>query len=220
MGGWDSVRLQVNARLASSPTHSQAAWWGFAGAGWLPVFGMLFSAAIHSPAASIYANYSTATRSERSLAPAFIVGGMIAALMPVLAGVIGILAVARYGLDAGLAGYDNITRIASEISPVMGGVAIAAVLAAVISSGGPILLASATMLVRDWMPSSATYSSERRLKTYRVVTVCYAVLAALVAWWLATQTDMSILDLLLFGFAMVVPRGGGCASGGAVSGAT
>jgi SSS family solute:Na+ symporter len=205
MGGWDSVTQQVNARLASSPTHSQAAWWGFAGAGWLPVFGMLFSAAIHSPAASIYANYSTATRTERSLAPAFIVGGMIAALMPVLAGVIGILAVARYGLDAGLAGYDNITTIASEISPVMGGVAIAAVLAAVISSGGPILLASATMLVRDWMPSSADYSSERRLRTYRLVTVCYAVLAALVAWWLATGTDVSILDLLLFGFAMVVP---------------
>ena len=130
---------------------------------------------------------------------------MIAGLMPVFAGVIGILAVARYGLDAGLAGYDNITRIASEISPVMGGVAIAAVLAAVISSGGPILLASATMLVRDWMPSSATYSSERRLKTYRVVTICYAVLAALVAWWLATRTDTSILDMLLFGFAMVVP---------------
>ena len=205
MGGWDAVTLLVNARLASSPDRSPEAWWGFAGAGWLPIFGMLFAAAIHSPAASVYANFSTATRSERSLAPAFIVGGMIAALMPVFAGVIGILAVARYGLDAGLAGYDNITRIASEISPVMGGVAIAAVLAAVISSGGPILLASATMLVRDWMPSSASFSSERRLKTYRVVTVCYAVLAALVAWWLATRTDMSILDLLLFGFAMVVP---------------
>ena len=121
MGGWDSVTVQVNARLASSPSHSQAAWWGFAGAGLLPVFGMLFSAVIHSPAASIYANYSTATRSERSLVPAFIVGGLIAALMPILAGAIGILAVARYGLNAGLAGYDNITTIASEISPVMGG---------------------------------------------------------------------------------------------------
>jgi SSS family solute:Na+ symporter len=205
MGGWDAVTLQVDARLAASPAHSQAGWWGFAGAGWLPAFGMLFAAAIHSPAASIYANFSTATRSERSLAPAFIVGGMIAALMPILAGVIGILAVAQYGLDAGLAGYDNITAIASEISPLMGGIAIAAVLAAVISSGGPILLSSATMLVRDWMPSSAGYSSERRLRTYRLVTVCYAVVAALVAWWFATQTEMSILDLLLFGFAMVVP---------------
>ena len=205
MGGWDAVTLQVNASLAASPSHSQSAWWGFAGAGWLPAFGMLFSAVIHTPAVSIYANYATATKSERSLAPAFIVGGMIAALMPILAGVIGILAVARYGLGAGLAGYDNITTVASEISPVMGGVAIAAVLAAVISSGGPFLLASATMFVRDWMPSSVAYSSERRLRMYRVVTICYAVLAALVAWWLATRTEMSILDLLLFGFAMVVP---------------
>ena len=36
MGGWDSVTLQVNARPASSPTHFEAAWWGLAGAGWLP----------------------------------------------------------------------------------------------------------------------------------------------------------------------------------------
>ncbi len=205
MGGWDAVTAQVNANLAASPDHSEAAWWGFSGAGWLPVFGMLFAAAVHSPAASIYANFSTATKTERSLVPAFIAAGMIAALMPIFAGLIGILAVSRYGLDAGLAGYDNITRVAYEISPVMGGMAIAAVLAAVISSGGPILLSSATMLVRDWMPSSAEYSSERRLRTYRIVTVCYAVIAALVAWVLATQTDTSILDLLLFGFAMVVP---------------
>ena len=166
---------------------------------------MFFSATIHSPAASIYANYSTATRSERSLAPAFIAGGAIAALMPVLAGLIGILTVARYGTDSGLAGYRNLTTLAAEISPVMGGIALAAVLAAVISSGGPILLSSATMFVRDWIPSASTYSSARRLRAYRTVTVGYALISALIAWWIATSTRVSILDLLLFAFAMVVP---------------
>ena len=67
-------------------THSQAVWWGLAGAGWLPVFGMLFAAVIHSPTASIYANFSTATRGERSLVPAFVIGGVIAALMPAFIG--------------------------------------------------------------------------------------------------------------------------------------
>ena len=33
----------------------------------------------------------------------------------------------------------------------------------------------------------------------------YAVVAALAAWVVATRTTISILDLLLFGFAMVVP---------------
>ena len=87
----------------------------------------------------------------------------------------------------------------------MGGVALAAVLAAVISSGGPILLSSATMFVRDWLPFTRSYDSAQRLRAYRVTTVIYAVLAALAAWVVATQTDISILDLLLFGFAMVVP---------------
>ena len=169
------------------------------------IMAMFFSATIHSPAASIYANYSTATRSERSLAPAFIAGGAIAALMPILAGIVGILTVARYGPDPGLVGYSNLTTLAAEISPIWGGIALAAVLAAVISSGGPILLSSATMFVRDWMPWASKYSSGRKLRSYQRVTVCYALLSALIAWWIATGTTVSILDMLLFGFAMVVP---------------
>ena len=83
--------------------------------------------------------------------------------------------------------------------------ALAAVLAAVISSGGPILLSSATMFVRDWLPFTRRYDSAQRLRAYRTTTVVYAVVAALAAWFVATRTDISILDLLLFGFAMVVP---------------
>ena len=203
-GGWDVVTQQVDAGLART-SGTPGRWWAFTGGGMGAILAMFFSATIHSPAASIYANYSTAIRSERSLAPAFIVGGAIAALMPILAGVVGILTLARYGPNQGLAGYRNLTTLAAEISPIWGGVALAAVLAAVISSGGPILLSGATMFVRDWMPWTREYSSERRLRFYRRVTVGYAVLSALVAWWIATGTTVSILDMLLFAFAMVVP---------------
>ncbi len=204
LGGWTGVQASIGEHLAAA-SRSEAAWWGFAGAGWLPVFGMFFSAAVHTPAASIYTNYSTAARSERSIAPAFLLGGLIGAVMPILAGVVGILTTARYGLDAGLGGYRNLTTLASEISPVVGGVALAAVLAAVISSGGPILLSSATMFVRDWLPFTREYSSEKQLKAYQITTTIYAFVAALAAWFVATYTNVSILDLLLFGFAMVVP---------------
>ena len=88
---------------------------------------------------------------------------------------------------------------------VVGGVALAAVLAAVISSGGPILLSSATMFVRDWLPFTGNYTSDQQLKAYRITTTIYAFLAAIAAWFVATYTTISILDLLLFGFAMVVP---------------
>lgn len=203
-GGWSAVTEQVNAQLASSSS-SHAGWWRFAGGGWMAILAMFFSATVHSPAASIYANYSTATRTERSLAPAFIAAGAIAALMPVFAGIIGILTVARFGPDSGLAGYRNLTTLAAEISPIMGGIALAAVLAAVISSGGPILLSGATMFVRDWIPSARRYSSDRRLRAYQGVTVVYALISALIAWWIAVSTRVSILDLLLFAFAMVLP---------------
>ena len=204
LGGWNTVTASVDGHLDAA-SQNPAAWWGFSGAGWLPVFGMFFAAAVHTPAASVYTNYSTAARSERHIAPAFLVAGVIAALMPMLAGLIGVLTTAKYGLDAGLSGYRNLTTLASEISPVVGGVALAAVLAAVISSGGPILLSSATMFVRDWLPSIAGASSDQELKAYRVTTTIYAFTAALAAWIVATYTSVSILDLLLFGFAMVVP---------------
>ena len=204
LGGWSEVTATIGEHLAAA-SRDEAAWWGFAGAGWLPVFGMFFSAAVHTPAASIYTNYSTAAKSERHIAPAFLLGGLIGAIMPVLAGLVGILTTARYGLDVGLSGYRNLTTLASEISPVVGGIALAAVLAAVISSGGPILLSSATMLVRDWLPFTRSYSSDQQLKAYRITTTIYAFVAALAAWIVATYTTVSILDLLLFGFAMVVP---------------
>ena len=204
LGGWSAVTATIGEHLADA-SQSEAAWWGFVGAGWLPVFGMFFAAAVHSPAASVYTNYSTAAKTERHIAPAFLLAGVIAAMMPILAGLVGILTTARYGLDAGLVGYRNLTTLASEISPVMGGVALAAVLAAVISSGGPILLSSATMFVRDWLPFTRNHSSDQQLKAYRITTTVYAFLAAIAAWLVATYTTPSILDLLLFGFAMVVP---------------
>ena len=204
LGGWSAVTATIGIHLADA-SRSEATWWGFTGAGWLPVFGMFFAAAVHTPAASVYTNYSTAAKSERHIWPAFLLAGLIAAVMPMLAGLIGILTTSRYGLDAGLNGYRNLTTLASEISPVIGGVALAAVLAAVISSGGPILLSSATMLVRDWLPFTRNYTSDQRLKAYRITTTIYAFFAAIAAWFVATYTTISILDLLLFGFAMVVP---------------
>src|SRR5918999_1922780 len=102
--------------------------------------------------------------------------------MPFLAGIIGIETLAKYGAAAQLSSYQTLTRLAIDINPWIGGIALAAVLAAVVSSGGPILLSSATMLVRDWIPSSAGWDPQRRLRAYRTTTVAYGMLAALVAW--------------------------------------
>jgi SSS family solute:Na+ symporter len=207
LGGWPTVVTNVDAALVASGT-SPEAWWGFAGAGWIAVLAMIFSAVIHTPAASVYVNFATAARSERAVLPAFLLGGLIALPMPILAGWIGIETLAKYGASAQLASYQTVTRLASEINPWLGGVALAAVLAAVVSSGGPILLSSATMFVRDWIPASRSWDGARRLRAYRVTTVVYGTLAAFVAW---LGPVGSILDLLLFGFAMVVPPAIGAA---------
>jgi SSS family solute:Na+ symporter len=201
LGGWDQVRAAVDATLTATQ-HDPALWWSIAGAGWLPVIGMFFAATMHTPAASVYVNFAAAGRDERAVKRAFILGGLIAMPMPFFAGIIGIETLAKYGASAQLSSYQTLTRLAIDINPWVGGIAIAAVLAAVVSSGGPILLSSATMFVRDWIPSSKSWTQDRRLRAYRTTTILYGSLAAVIAW---LGPISSILGLLLFGFAMVVP---------------
>ncbi len=201
VGGWDALESSVNAALLSTGA-DPAAWWSFSGGDWFAVVAMIFSAVIHTPATSVYVNFATAARTERAVVPAFLLGGLIAMPMPMLAGWIGVESLAKYGASAQLTSYQTVTRLATEINPWLGGIALAAVLAAVISSGGPILLSSAAMLVRDWWPASSAWEGARKLRAYRFVTIVYGMGAALMAW---LGPISSILDLLLFGFAMVVP---------------
>lgn len=201
MGGWEAVSTRATAALEAADRDVDA-WWSFVGMGWLPVIAMFFSATIHTPAASVYVNYATSARSENILIPAFLLAGGIAALMPLLSGIIGIEALARYGADTSIRSYAAITQVATDAGPIIGGVALAAILAALISSGGPILLASATLFVNDWLPSSREMSSTQRLRVYRLTSIVYGLGAATVAVF---ANITSVLELLLLGFAMVVP---------------
>lgn len=201
LGGWEAMTEKINVALAAAEK-PQASWWSFVGAGWGAVFGMFFSATVHTPGASVYVNFSSSARSEKIIIPAFLLGGLIGACMPLLAGWVGMETLAAYGADAQISSYSAITKLATELNPWVGGVALAAILAAVISSGGPILLSSSTMFVEDWLPFTKDYSPEKKLKAYRITTVVYGTIAALVAM---TANIGSILDLLLLGFAMVVP---------------
>ena len=201
-GGWSEVVSRVDEALVAGGEIEPTQWWSFNGAGWMAIIAMFIAAAIHTPAASIYVNFATAAKNEKSVVPAFLLAGLIASVMPFLAGSIGILTLAEYGGDAAGSGYALLTRFATQLNPFIGGIALAAVLAAVISSGGPILLSSSTMFVTDWVPGSQKWSSEKKLKAFRITTIVYGVLAATIAW---RGQIGSILDLLLFGFALVVP---------------
>ncbi len=201
MGGWTAVSERATAALVAADQDVDA-WWSFIGLGWLPVIAMFFSATIHTPAASVYVNYSTSANHERILIPAFLLAGVIAATMPFLSGLIGIEAVARYGVDTSIRSYASITQVATDAGPVIGGIALAAILAALISSGGPILLASATLFVNDWLPMARSMDSAKKLRLYRLTSVVYGFGAATIA---VVANISSVLELLLLGFAMVVP---------------
>jgi Na+/proline symporter len=205
LGGWDGVVSQANRALEAENLDS-GKWWSLVGMGWLPIIAMFFSATIHTPAASIYVNYSKSAKDENILIPAFLIAGMLAALMPLLSAIIGIEALAKYGADSGIGSYSSITRIAMDAGPFIGGVAVAAVLAALISSGGPILLASSTMVVNDWIPASKKYSLSKKLWVYRITSVIYGLLAASIACYFGYVVGTaSVLQWLLLGYAMVVP---------------
>ncbi|MCB1671356.1 MAG: sodium:solute symporter family protein [Gammaproteobacteria bacterium] len=201
MGGWSSMMDRADAMLVENNIPQQS-WWSFTGIGWASIIALFFSATLHTPAASVYCNYSTSARHENLLLPGFVLAGAMAAVMPFLAGFIGIGTLAEYGPESGLSSYRNITQLATDVGPIIGGVALAAILGALISSGAPILLGSATLFVNDWIPGSKNFSQEKRLRAYKVTTVVYGLVATTIAW----KADISsVLQLLLLGFAMVVP---------------
>lgn len=201
IGGWDQVVAQSNVALESSGK-DEASWWSFTGIGLATIIALFISATIHTPGASVYANYASSAAKEEYLIPGFFLAGIVAAIMPLVAGFIGILTMATYGAESGLSSYLNIAQLAIDTGPILGGIALAAVLAAVISSGAPILLASATMFVNDWIPASKEYSDQKKLRAYKIVTVVYGSSAAVIAY---LGNISSVLQLLLLGFAMVVP---------------
>lgn len=201
VGGWSEVVAQSEVMLAAADKDIPS-WWSFTGIGWATIIALFISATIHTPAASVYANYASSAGKQEYLIPGFLLAGVLAALMPLVAGFIGILTMVNYGSEAGLSGYLNIAQLAIDTGPLLGGIALAAVLAAVISSGAPILLGSATMLVNDWIPASKHYSSDQKLFAYKLVTVIYGTSAAFFAWYFNFG---SVLQFLLLGFAMVVP---------------
>ncbi len=201
LGGWPAVVERADTMLAAAGT-DETRWWSFTGIGWATIIALFISATIHTPAASVYANYASSAAKQDYLIPGFFLAGCIAAMMPLVAGFIGLLTMAAYGSESGLSSYLNIAQLAIDSGPILGGIALAAVLAAVISSGAPILLASATMFVDDWIPGAKHFSSEKKLRTYKLVTVVYGTVAAIVAW---LGNISSVLQLLLLGFAMVVP---------------
>jgi SSS family solute:Na+ symporter len=201
IGGWDQVVAQSSQALQEAGK-DEAKWWSFTGIGLATIIALFISATIHTPAASVYANYASSAGKEDYLIPGFFLAGVIAAIMPLVAGFIGILTIATYGSDSGLSSYLNIAQLAIDTGPILGGIALAAVLAAVISSGAPILLASSTMFVNDWIPASKNYSDEKKLRAYKIVTVVYGSSAAVIAY---VGNITSVLQLLLLGFAMVVP---------------
>ncbi len=201
LGGWSGITEGVSNALAASGKDSDK-WWSLTGAGWGAIIAMILSAVVHTPAASVYVNFASAAKSERVLVRAFLVGGFVGALMPLLAGFIGMQTLATYGAEAQLSSYASITRLATDVNPWIGGIALAAILAAVISSGGPILLSSATMFVNDWLPFAGKMSEKNRLLAFRLTTVVYGLVAATIAW---LGNIGSILDLVLLAFSAVVP---------------
>ena len=110
IGGWNAVVQKTSEQLAASEV-DEVAWWSFTGIGIATIIAMFISATIHTPAASVYANYASSARKESFLIPGFFLAGLIAAAMPLVAGFIGILTMTAYGPESGLSSYLNLSLI-------------------------------------------------------------------------------------------------------------
>ncbi|RMF94433.1 MAG: sodium:solute symporter family protein [Candidatus Schekmanbacteria bacterium] len=203
-GGWDKIVSKVDyvVPLISNGEISVDKWWSPIGGGIFPLLAMQLSAIIHTPAVSAYVNFASAGKDEKTSFNTFIIAGIISAFVPIIAGIIGIETLAVFGTSAVSKSYYSITKLAMCVNPLIGGIALAAVTAAIISSAAPILLSCSTMIVEDWVCSVTNLTPRGKIIGFRATTVLYGYTAAITAMLFPVA---SVLKLLLFAFAVVVP---------------
>ena len=121
IGGWGVVIERASEQLAASEVN-ETAWWSFTGIGIATIIAMFISATIHTPAASVYANYASSARKESFLIPGFFFAGLIAAACQLLR-FHWDSTMSEYGPESGLTSYLNIAQLAIDVGPILGGIA-------------------------------------------------------------------------------------------------
>jgi len=160
-GGWDFAIQNISEIIPqlSGGEISTRAWLSPIGLGWGTVGQILLAKTGRLGGISAVSNLAASCRSEKDAKRAFWWAGLISAIPPFLSCSIGILTASYLGpriLDMPI--YSAIGLAVGEYSPVLAGIFLAAIVAAILSTFSPLVLSFSSVFIEDiykkfWSPS-------------------------------------------------------------------
>ncbi len=160
-GGWENALTTVSSVIPqlSGEDISASMWLSPLGLGWGAVGQIMLAKAGRLGGISAVSNLAASCRTEKDARKAFWLAGLISAIPPLLSCSIGILTAAYLGpriLDMPI--YSAIGFAVGEYSPVLAGIFLSAIIAAILSTFSPLALSFSSVFIEDivkkvWIPS-------------------------------------------------------------------
>ena len=202
VGGWDTAIQTmpiVLPKIAGDNTDFRM-WLSPIGMGWGVVGQIFLAKTTRLGGISTVSNLAASCRSEKDARKAFWLGGILSAIPPFIACSVGILTAAYLGPRiAEMPIYSAIGYAVSEVNPVIAGIFLSAILAAVISTFSPLAISFAHIFVED-MLGKVFSLSERQQKTIYPLSIIS--ISAICAWYVSS---FGIENIMPFVFSTAFP---------------
>lgn len=202
VGGWGTAINHVIANLSSIADQDMTSrtWLSITGMGYGIVGQLLLGKSGRLGGISVVSNLAASCKNEKESLKAFIFAGVMSGITPLLAGLVGIFTAGKLGsriIDSPI--YSSIGLAVVDISPVLAGLLLAAVAAAILSTHGPISIVFSSVLIEDILKPifHVNEKTERLLYPASIILV-----SAFSALYVATH---GIKDLLPFIYSTAFP---------------
>lgn len=202
VGGWNSAIEQIVEILPqiAKPGITKEVWLSPVGLGWGAVGQILLAKSGRLGGISAVSNLAASCESEKKALKAFGLAGIISAIPPFLACSVGVFTAAYLGPNFGdVPVYSSIGYAASLLSPVLAGIFLAAIAAAILSTFSPLAVAFSSVVIEDFVKRRVQLSERAQRVLYPASIILISILCAI---YILTQ---GITDIMPFVFMTAFP---------------
>lgn len=202
VGGWNNAIEQVVNILPqiAKPGITEKVWLSPIGLGWGAVGQILLAKAGRLGGISAVSNLAASCETEKDAMKAFWLAGLISAIPPFLACSIGVFTAAYLGPNFGdVPVYSSIGYAASLLNPVLAGIFLAAIAAAILSTFSPLAVAFSSVVIEDFIKRKTNVSERGQRILYPASIIFISILCAI---YILTQ---GITDIMPFVFMTAFP---------------
>jgi solute:Na+ symporter, SSS family len=201
VGGWDVAITKVVANLPQLASNgvNKTIWLSSIGMGWGVAGQLLMGKAGRLGGISIVSNIAASCKSEKEAVKAFLLAGVISGIPPLLSSAVGIFSAALIGQKfSDMPVYSAIALAITQLNPIVGGLLLAAVVAAILSAFGPTSMVLSSVMVEDVFIHFFSLNNLQKKRLYPIVTIVVSIFCAIFVGFVGIQDILPFLYTTAF----------------------